>query len=299
MQIGFVGLGRMGFNMTHRVLKAGHKPAVFDLNQDALHEAGKLGAAVTANLSDFANVLSAPRAVWVMVPAGKPTHDVIRQLIETLSPGDIIIDGGNSRYTDAMMFSEEAGKRGIYFLDAGTSGGIWGLENGYCLMIGGEKKAFETVEPIFKALAPENGYIYTGESGSGHFTKMVHNGIEYGMLQALGEGFELLEKSGFDLNLAAISHVWQHGSVVRSWLLDLASDALDNDAHLGNLEAFVADSGEGRWTVETAIEKAVPTPVIAASLFARFSSRDKNSFSARFIAALRNEFGGHAIKTRK
>lgn len=299
MELGIIGLGRMGSNMARRLLKFGHTPVVFDLNTTALEEAKGFGAKPTTTLADLVKALTPPRAVWVMVPAGKPTQNTINQLFEILAPGDIVIDGGNSHYKEDIEHSTRGAERGIHFLDIGTSGGIWGLENGYCLMIGGPRPAFERVEPVLKALAPENGYAYMGASGSGHFVKMVHNGIEYGFLQALGEGFELMEKAGYNLDLHAIASLWQQGSVVRCWLLDLAKDALAKDPQLAGLKGVVADSGEGRWTVEAAIEKAVSLPAITSALFARFASRDEDAYSNRFIAALRNEFGGHAVEKAK
>jgi 6-phosphogluconate dehydrogenase len=296
MQIGMVGLGRMGANMTLRLLRGGHDVVAFDVDEDAVAKSASEGATAAGSLEDLVRKLEPPRALWVMVPAGKITADTIESLRELLSDGDAVIDGGNSRYTDSVAHAEQLGASGISFVDAGTSGGIWGLEEGYCLMIGADQKTFARLEPVFATLAPENGYARVGEPGAGHFTKMVHNGIEYALLQAYGEGFELLHRSEFDLDLGQVAEVWRHGSVVRSWLLDLLASALAKEPDLKSITGYVEDSGEGRWTVETAIDNAVAAPTIALSLFARFASRQDESFSAKVIAALRREFGGHAVK---
>lgn len=297
MKMGFVGLGKMGANMVERLLQHGHKIVVYDLDEQTKRTISEKGAEAADSLQDLIKKLDCPRAVWVMVPAGKPTNETIQSLASLLSKGDVIIDGGNSYYVDSMRQAKELKDKGIFFLDAGTSGGIWGLKVGYCLLVGGEKDIFLKLEPIFKALAPDDGYAHVGPSGAGHFVKMVHNGIEYAMLQAYGEGFEVMEaKKEFSLDLAQISHLWNHGSVVRSWLLELAEDAFKKSPHLGDIIGFVADSGEGRWTVAEAINENVPAPVITLSLLERFRSRQKESFSAKVIAALRNEFGGHALK---
>lgn len=296
MQIGMVGLGRMGANMTLRLLRGGHEVVAFDVNQDAVAKSASEGATAAGSLEELVDKLDPPRAVWVMVPAGPITAGTIESLGGLLSDGDAVIDGGNSRYTDSLAHADQLRARGISFVDAGTSGGVWGLEEGYCLMIGAEEETFARLEPAFATLAPENGYARVGEPGAGHFTKMVHNGIEYGLLQAYGEGFELLHRSDFDLDLGQIAQVWRHGSVVRSWLLDLLASALTKEPDLKSVTDYVEDSGEGRWTVETAIDNAVPAPTIALSLFARFASRQDESFSAKIIAALRREFGGHAVK---
>jgi 6-phosphogluconate dehydrogenase len=296
MQIGMVGLGRMGANMTLRLLRGGHDVVAFDVDEDAVAKSASEGATAAGSLEDLVRKLEPPRALWVMVPAGKITADTIESLRELLSDGDAVIDGGNSRYTDSVAHAEQLGASGISFVDAGTSGGIWGLEEGYCLMIGADQKTFARLEPVFATLAPENGYARVGEPGAGHFTKMVHNGIEYALLQAYGEGFELLHRSEFDLDLGQVAEVWRHGSVVRSWLLDLLASALAKEPDLKSITGYVEDSGEGRWTVETAIDNAVAAPTIALSLFARFASRQDESFAAKVIAALRREFGGHAVK---
>ncbi len=300
MKIGFVGLGKMGANMTGRLLARGHSVVVFDVNPEAVAAAGRQGAETAASLRELASKLDPPRAVWIMVPAGKPTEETVWSLAGVLAAGDVIIDGGNSHYTDSVRRARGLGDLGLTFVDCGTSGGIWGLKNGYCLMIGGDKPAFERLEPVFAALAPPDGYAHLGPSGAGHFVKMVHNGIEYGLLQAYAEGFELLEaKTEYGLDAAAVARLWNRGSVVRSWLLELAETALGRSPHLQDIKGYVADSGEGRWTVQEAIDRAVPVPAMSQALFARFRSRQEESFGARFIAALRNEFGGHEVKKEK
>jgi 6-phosphogluconate dehydrogenase len=297
MQIGMIGLGRMGGNMTRRLLQGGHQVAVYDRSADAVHAAVAEGATGAASLAELVAALTPPRAVWMMVPAGVPVEATIAEVTPLLASGDVLIDGGNSNYKDSIRRAEALAPVGIRFVDAGTSGGIWGLTEGYCLMVGGEREAFELIESALRTLAPEQGYLHTGASGSGHFTKMVHNGIEYGMLQAFGEGFEILRSSRFDLDLPAIAELWRHGSVVRSWLLDLLARALQQDPVLAGVRGYVEDSGEGRWTVFEAIEQNVPAPVLTLSLLARFASRQDESFSAKVIAALRREFGGHAIRS--
>ncbi len=286
----------MGGNMTQRLIQDGHEVVVFDPAAAAVDAARKHGATGASSLADLVGKLSAPRVVWIMVPSGKITDSTVSELLGLLSPGDILIDGGNSRYTDTIRHGQEAEAKKVQFLDAGTSGGVWGLKVGYCLMVGGPKPAFDRTEPIFKTLAPPDGYLYVGPAGSGHFVKMVHNGIEYGLLQAYGEGFEILEKSQYDLDLRAIAHLWNQGSVIRSWLCELAELAFGRDGHLQNIKGYVDDSGEGRWTVQQAIDENVPAPVLTLSLLARLSSRQPESFSAKVIAALRNEFGGHAVQ---
>lgn len=296
MKIGMVGLGKMGANMTRRLLRHHHEVVVYDVNEKSVEGLASEGAAGASSPGDLVSQLQGPRAVWIMVPAGDVTDRTVAELGELLQPGDTLIDGGNSRYTDSMARAQALASKGVSFVDAGTSGGVWGLEEGYCLMLGGEKGAIERFEPIFTALAPENGFAHVGPSGAGHFTKMVHNGVEYGLMQAYGEGFELLQSSSFELDLGQIAEVWRHGSVVRSWLLDLAGRALKDDPDLQRVEGWVEDSGEGRWTLETAIDNAVPIPVIAQALFARFGSRQDESFSAKMLAALRNQFGGHSVR---
>ncbi|MCA1831279.1 MAG: decarboxylating 6-phosphogluconate dehydrogenase [Actinobacteria bacterium] len=289
MQIGMVGLGRMGVGMSERLRLGGHDVIGYD-RDPAVSQA--------ASLEDLVGRLSPPRAVWVMVPSGEPTEQTIVALSALLTDGDTIIDGGNSNFRDSIRRASSLAEKGIDLLDAGTSGGIWGLQEGFCLMVGGSAHAFARIEPAFKTLAPEAGYAHVGSSGSGHFVKMVHNGIEYGLLQAYAEGFEILRGSKLftDLDLHQIADLWRHGSVVRSWLLDLAERALSADPELSKIEGYVADSGEGRWTVLEAIEEDVPAPLTALSLFARFASRQESSFAMKMIAALRHEFGGHAVK---
>ncbi len=300
MKIGFVGLGKMGANMTERLLERGHAVVAYDLNKQARAAAAAKGAVAAASLADLVKKLPAPRAVWIMVPAGQATEDTIETLTSMMGSGDVIIDGGNSHYTDSIRRAAGLEGRGIFFLDAGTSGGIWGLKEGHCLMVGGEKAAFDRLGPVFEALAPPEGYARVGPSGAGHFVKMVHNGIEYGLLQAYAEGFELLAaKEQYPIDLAAVAHLWNRGSVVRSWLLELAEAAFKRSPRLDDVKGFVADSGEGRWTVLEAIDRAVPAPAIAAALFARFRSRQGDSFEAKFVAALRNEFGGHEVRKKQ
>ena len=289
MQLGMVGLGRMGANMAERLRRGDHEVIGYDSNP----EVSEVGS-----LSELVDGLTAPRVAWVMVPAGDPTEQTIRELAGLLQKGDLIVDGGNSNFRDSMRRSTELEERGLLYMDAGTSGGIWGLEIGYCLMVGGSDEAFHLVEPALKTLAPEDGYAHVGPAGAGHFTKMVHNGIEYAMLQSYAEGFEILEASQFDLDLHQLAALWNHGSVVRSWLLELAERAFDKDPHLSEIRGYVEDSGEGRWTVFEAINENVPAPTIAASLFARFASRQEDAFAMKVVAALRNEFGGHAVKKR-
>jgi 6-phosphogluconate dehydrogenase len=300
MQLGMVGLGRMGGNMTERLLKGGHQVLVFDPREEAVAEAAKRGAGPSESLADLVHKLEPPRAVWVMVPSGDPTEVTIFSLADVLNKGDVVIDGGNSNYRETVRRATALGDRGIHMLDAGTSGGIWGLTEGYSLMVGGNSDVYSRVESIFATLAPGpmTGFGLVGPSGAGHFVKMVHNGIEYGLMQAFAEGFELLKaKKEFGLDLKGIGEIWQHGSVVRSWLLDLAVDALAEDSDLSSIRGFVDDSGEGRWTVQEAIDLGVPADVITTSLFRRFRSRQEESFSDRMRAALRQEFGGHSVKS--
>jgi 6-phosphogluconate dehydrogenase len=299
MQTGFVGLGKMGMNMVHRLLNGGHKIVAYARTESTVQRAVDMGASGAKSLSDMVGQLSAPRTVWIMVPSGKATEDTVNKLSELLDKGDTLIDGGNSMYKDSMRRAGALKAKGISFLDTGTSGGIWGLQVGYCMMIGGEKEAFGSAEPLFKTLAPENGYAHVGPSGAGHFVKMVHNGIEYAMLQAYAEGFEILNaKKEFNLDLAKISSLWNQGSVIRSWLLELAELAFGKDAKLDGIKGYVEDSGEGRWTVTEAMEQDVPAPAITISLLERFRSRQDESFGAKVIAALRNEFGGHAVRSK-
>jgi 6-phosphogluconate dehydrogenase len=298
MQLAMIGLGRMGGNMVQRLLQGGHQVVVFDRSADAVKAHVAMGAKAAKDLADLTARLAPPRVVWVMVPAGAAVESTIEQLLPGLSPGDIVIDGGNSNYKDSVRRAAWLKGKGIGFIDAGTSGGIWGLTVGYCLMIGASPEAFKQCEPIFRTLAPPDGYAHVGPPGSGHYVKMIHNGIEYGMLQAYAEGYEILHASkDFDLDLHQISAVWNRGSVVRSWLNELAERAFAKDTELSALKGYVEDSGEGRWTVQEAIDLDVPAPVITLSLLTRFRSRQSDSFGAKVIAALRNEFGGHAVKT--
>lgn len=298
MHIGFVGLGKMGGNMVERLLRDSHQVVVYNRTADKVQDAVKKGAVGSSSLENMVSKLQGRKIIWLMVPAGQPVDQNIADLIPLLSKGDIVVDGGNSYYKDTLRRHAALMVKGIHFLDCGTSGGIWGLKVGYCLMIGGGEEAFTSVEPIFKTLAPPDGYLHCGSSGAGHLVKMIHNGIEYGMMQAYAEGFNILEASSYNLDLQKISHLWNQGSVVRSWLLELAELAFQKDPKLEKLEPFVSDSGEGRWTVLESIERNVPAPVITLSLQARLASRDKNSFAHRMLAALRNEFGGHAVKTK-
>jgi 6-phosphogluconate dehydrogenase len=297
MQLAMIGLGKMGGNMTERLLRGGHEVVAFDRDAAAVQKYAKLKATPATSLADAVRKLKGPRIVWIMVPAGKPVDDTIAELQPMLADGDAIIDGGNSNFHDTMRRSAALAEKGIAFIDSGTSGGIWGLENGYCLMVGGEKRAVMRCEPIFKTLAPPNGYMHVGPSGAGHYVKMIHNGIEYGMMQAYAEGYEILHasKNFPELDLAGIGNLWQNGSVVRSWLNELAAKAFEKDADLEKIKGWVADSGEGRWTVQEAIDLDVPAPLITLSLLTRFRSRQDESFSAKVLAALRNEFGGHAV----
>jgi 6-phosphogluconate dehydrogenase len=298
MQIGFVGLGRMGANMVRRLLRDGHEVVAYNRTPEKTKEIAGEGAVAAFSIEEMVSKLAAPRAVWIMVPAGDATEAQISELMEHLEPGDSIVDGGNTNFHDDQRRQPELAARGIGYIDAGTSGGIWGLQVGYCLMVGGERSVVEPLEPIFRSLAPEGGYLHVGGPGAGHYVKMVHNGIEYGLMQAYAEGFEIMHASSYDLDLAAISELWMQGSVVRSWLLELAGRALRaNGQDLTNLKGWVADSGEGRWTVQEAIDRDVPAPVITLSLLTRFRSRQDDSYGAKVLAALRNEFGGHAVKT--
>jgi len=289
MQLGMIGLGRMGHGMTERLREGGHEVCTYDPNVEER---------TASSLEELKQQLDAPRAFWMMVPAGKITEDTFLQLLGIADKGDTIVDGGNSNFRDSKRRSEAAQERGIHFVDAGVSGGIWGLEVGFCMMVGGEEEPVKRLEPILETLAPEDGYAHVGASGAGHFVKMVHNGIEYGLMQAYAEGFEIMHASEYELDLHEIAGIWRYGSVVRSWLLELLHSALEqHGSGLDDIAGFVQDSGEGRWTVEEAINEDVPVPVIAASLFARFSSRQDESFAAKVSAALREQFGGHAIKT--
>ncbi|TMC66719.1 MAG: decarboxylating 6-phosphogluconate dehydrogenase [Chloroflexota bacterium] len=296
MQLGLIGLGRMGSGMTLRLLQGGHQVMVYDRVSEAGAALAGKGATVTGSLEDLGQKLKAPRILWLMIPAGPPVDDAIQRLSGTLSPGDVIIDGGNSNYKDSIRRAETLRSQQIEFLDVGVSGGIWGLKVGFNLMVGGNQAVFKQAEPIFQTLAPADGYAYVGSSGAGHYAKMVHNGIEYSMLQSYAEGFEILKAAPFGFDLAQLARLWNHGSVIRSWLLELAQDAFERDPELSRIRGYVEDSGEGRWTLEEAIDHAVPAPALAMSLFMRYRSRQDDSFSAKVLAALRNEFGGHRVK---
>jgi 6-phosphogluconate dehydrogenase len=323
MQLGMVGLGRMGANMVRRLMRAGHECVVFDLNPDNVKALAAEGATGAESMDDFVSKLSKPRAAWVMVPAGNPTEQTVKTLAEKMEAGDIIIDGGNSYFKDDVRRSKELSGQGINYIDVGTSGGVWGLDRGYCMMLGGPKEAVEHLDPIFKTLAPgigdiektkeregiqstaEDGYLYCGPSGAGHFVKMVHNGIEYGLMQAYAEGFDIFKNANskdlpedirYDLNLADIAELWRRGSVVSSWLLDLTAMALAENPTLSDYTGFVQDSGEGRWTIQAAIEEAVPADVLTAALFVRFRSRQEHTFAEKVLSAMRMKFGGHVEK---
>jgi len=324
MRLGMVGLGRMGANMTRRLMRGGHEVVVSDLSTDAVKQIAGEGAVGSASLDDFVGKLGKPRVAWLMVPAGGPTEQTVQALAQRMRSGDILIDGGNSYFKDDVRRSQQLKDQGIHYVDVGTSGGVWGLERGYCMMIGGPKEAVQHLDPIFQTLAPgrgdiprtpgreklsgtaEDGYIYCGPSGAGHFVKMVHNGIEYGLMQAYAEGFdifrnatsrELPEAHRYDLNLADIAEVWRRGSVVSSWLLDLTAMALAENPTLSEYSGFVQDSGEGRWTIQAAIEEAVPADVLTAALFVRFRSRQEHTFAEKMLSAMRQKFGGHMEPT--
>ena len=298
MEVGFIGLGRMGLAMVERLAKRRHRVVAYDQDAEKVKAARRKGARPANSLGGLLNQLRKPRVVWLMVPAGAPVAAVLRNLDTHLEADDIVIDGGNSFYRNSMERAAILKEQDIHFLDVGTSGGIWGLKLGYCLMIGGDTKAFKRAQPLFKTLAPKDGYAHVGPSGAGHFTKMVHNAIEYGMLEAYGEGFELMHQSEFGLDLHQLAHLWNQGSVVRSWLLELTEAALARDPKLDKIRGYVEDSGEGRWSIIDSVERGVPMPAIALSLYARFRSRQKESFSAKVIAALRQQFGGHAVKSK-
>ena len=285
----------MGFNMAQHLLECAHELVAFDLSPEAVVSISAQGAQAARSLPELAGLLDTPRLLWLMVPAGAPVDSTIEQLLPLLDKGDIIVDGGNSHYKDSERRAALLEKQGIYFLDAGTSGGLEGARHGACIMVGGDKKAYDFIEPLLSDLCVENGYGYMGRSGSGHFAKMVHNGIEYGMMQAMGEGFNLLDASGYDFDLEAVSRVWANGSVIRGWLMDLMVQALQKDPKLDYLTGAIADSGEGRWTVEAALDHEVSIPVIAASLFTRYRSRSEGNLSDKVVAALRHEFGGHSF----
>jgi 6-phosphogluconate dehydrogenase len=297
MQLGFVGLGKMGLNMVKRLTRGGHEIVAFDVSANAVQRASADGVRTVDSLEALVTALASPRSVWVMVPSGEPTESTITALGQHLASGDTVIDGGNTNFHDDIRRAATLDAKRIAHVDAGTSGGIWGLEEGYCLMVGGDAEVCRRLEPVFVTLAPEKGYLRVGEHGAGHYVKMVHNGIEYGLMQAYAEGFELMHASPFNLELQHIAALWMQGSVVRSWLLELAARALAADPRLETVEAYVEDSGEGRWTLQDAIERGVPLPTLSAALFTRFRSRADNPFAERMLATLRNQFGGHAVKS--
>ncbi len=299
MELAMVGLGKMGLNMATRLMRGGHRVVGYDRSPESVEAARQNGIQGAASLQEALGRLPSPRIVWIMVPAGAPTDDTISQLAGLLSAGDVVIDGGNSNYKDSMRRADLLETKSIDFIDSGTSGGIWGLDEGYSLMLGGKAEVVERLRPIFETLAPakDRGWGYVGPHGAGHFVKMVHNGIEYGMMQAFAEGFDIMRaKSEFSLDLAKVAEIWRYGSVVRSWLLDLTARALEADPTLADVEPWVEDSGEGRWTVSEAMDHAVPAPVITLALQMRFASRDRENFAARLLAAMRHQFGGHAVK---
>ncbi|HVB13710.1 MAG TPA: decarboxylating 6-phosphogluconate dehydrogenase [Candidatus Dormibacteraeota bacterium] len=296
MQVALIGLGKMGGNMVERLVQGGHQVVAYDRDQAVTAKVAAGGATAATSLNDVVDKLTPRRVVWLMVPSGAPVDSSLDTLLPVLERGDVIVDGGNSHYSDSQLRAKRCAEKGVSFLDAGTSGGVWGLKVGYCLMVGGDQDAFDYVAPVFKTLAPPDGFLRVGPAGAGHYVKMVHNGIEYGMLQAYAEGFEVLESSAFDLDLGAISHLWNQGSVVRSWLLELTELALADDPGLAQIKGYVDDTGEGRWTLLEALQQNVPTPVLALSLMMRIRSRQSDSFAARYVAALRNQFGGHAVK---
>ena len=301
MKLAMVGLGKMGMNMARRLMQGNHEIIAYDLSKEAVKAITAEGAIGATSLQQVVEMLSAPRIVWIMLPAGKPVEETINQLKELLSPEDIIIDGGNTYYKDDLRRFEALKPTGIHYMDVGVSGGIWGLKVGYCMMMGGEKDIFKFLEPIFQTLAPKEGYLYCGKSGAGHFVKMVHNGIEYALMQAYGEGFEILDASEYaeSFDYAKIAHMWNQGSVIRSWLLELAENAFNKSEELSDLTGYVEDSGEGRWTVQQAVDTAVPAEVITLSLMRRFRSRQQDPFTDRVLSALRREFGGHAVVSKE
>lgn len=298
MELAFIGLGKMGMNMVTRLRRGDHRVVAYDRSAELVTKSEAVGCQGSSSLEDLVSKLQAPRVVWVMVPSGGPTEDSVQKLGQLLSPGDILIDGGNSNFHDDVRRAEELKSKGIHYVDVGTSGGIWGLQNGYCMMVGGPKEAAETLKPILDTLAPPSGWAYMGAAGAGHYVKMVHNAIEYSMMQGYAEGFELMKKSGYNLDLGRISDLWMQGSVIRSWLLELTAGFLKVNPNLDGLQGFVQDSGEGRWTLVEAIDQAVPVPTLAAALFTRFRSRQVESFAEKMLAAMRNAFGGHAVNRR-
>lgn len=296
MELGFIGLGKMGLNMVTRLQQGRHRVVVYDRSAEAIKQAEAQGCVGAASLSELIGNLTAPRAVWIMVPSGAPTEETVQAVAALLQPGDTVIDGGNTRFHDDVRRAAELKQKGVHYVDVGTSGGIWGLKVGYCLMVGGDEAPVQRLTPVFHTLAPEAGWAHMGGHGAGHYVKMVHNGIEYSMMQGYAEGFELMAKSEYRLDLARIADLWMHGSVVRSWLLELAAGALKADPKLSGLKGYVQDSGEGRWMIQDAIEKDVPVPTLTTALFTRFRSRQDESFAEKMLAALRNAFGGHSVR---
>ena len=296
MELGFVGLGKMGLNMVRRLVEGGHQVVGYDQQSEAVQQAESSGARGARSFDSFVAQLKSPRAVWVMVPAGAPTESVITNLSASLTRGDVVIDGGNTNFRDDIRRAEALQSKGIHHVDAGTSGGVWGLKEGFCLMVGGDESVCSHLEPVFRTLAPDRGYLRVGDHGAGHYVKMIHNAIEYGLMQAYAEGFHLMHEGPYPIDEAAVASLWLHGSVVRSWLLELTARALEEDPHLEHLEAYVDDSGEGRWTMHEAIDRAVPMPALMAALATRFRSRNDNPFAERLLAALRHQFGGHAVR---
>ena len=299
MELGFVGLGKMGMNMVARLREGRHDVVAYDLSPELIKQAESLGARGAPSLDVLISKLKPPRAIWIMVPSGAPTENTVNSVASLLQSGDILIDGGNTHFHDDVRRAAVLKNRGLHYVDVGTSGGVWGLKLGYCLMVGGEEGVVKTLAPILTTLAPENGWAYMGNHGAGHYVKMVHNGIEYSMMQGYAEGFELMSKSDYKLELGRIAELWMHGSVVRSWLLELTAAALKEDPKLEGLKGYVQDSGEGRWTILEALDKAVPVPTLTAALFTRFRSRQEESFAEKMLAAMRKAFGGHAVMTRK
>lgn len=296
MKIGLIGLGKMGYNLALNMSEHGFEVKAFDLSQEAVKKAAESeGIEGFASIEALVNALEKPRVFWMMVPAGDPTEQTLNNLLSLLDEGDIVLDGGNSRYTDSVRRYQLCKDKGVSFMDVGTSGGMSGARNGACVMVGGDERSFSYLEPLFKAISVDDGYLYTGKAGSGHFLKMVHNGVEYGMMQSLAEGFEVLQKSEFSYDNQAVAKVWNHGSVIRSWLVELLEDAFSKDGDLDKLSGVMASSGEGKWTLETALDMQVPTPVIALSLLMRYRSLESDTFAGKVVAALRNEFGGHAV----
>ncbi|WP_342041975.1 phosphogluconate dehydrogenase (NAD(+)-dependent, decarboxylating) [Bacillus sp. OTU2372] len=298
MEIGLIGLGKMGYNLALNLMENKHNVVAFDVNKEAVKKISGEGAVGAESISALVKKLSTPRIVWVMVPSGSITEQVVEELKDELAEGDIVIDGGNSHYKDSIQRGKELAEKGIHFFDAGTSGGMAGAREGACMMVGGDREVFSTIEPVFRDINVDNGYLYAGKIGSGHFLKMIHNGIEYGMMQAIAEGFEVLEKSDFDFDYEKVARVWNNGSVIRSWLMELTENAFSKDPKLDSIKGIMHSSGEGKWTIETALELQTAMPVTALSLMMRYRSLEEDTFTGKVVAALRNEFGGHAVETK-